>query len=197
VDTGRSRPFSPDGRRLAVGFADTTDVQLYDGRTLAPLPAPDVGGIDNGSLSSIAWSADGTTLFAAGRYDEGGRNPVIAWADGGAGPRRVLPASLDVVMSLEALPDGGLLVASGDPWLGVLEPDGTPRWTKPPVQMDAREQMSNLGLSKDGMVVDFGFKLWGEDRALSIPAQKGAMRRWNSGPFGWCPRRALSGVLSL
>ncbi len=60
-----------DGR-LAVGFVDAPAVALYDGATLAPLPPPDVGGIDDGNLGSVAWSADGAALFAAGRYSVGG-----------------------------------------------------------------------------------------------------------------------------
>jgi WD40 repeat protein len=40
--------FSPDGARLAVGYQDTTRVDRLDARTLAPLPRPDLDGIDNG-----------------------------------------------------------------------------------------------------------------------------------------------------
>ena len=80
--------------------------------------------------ASVAWSADGATLFAAGRYDDGSGSPVVAWDGGGAGPRRLLPAGDNTVMSLRPLPDGALLVAAADPWLGVLAADGTPRWTQ-------------------------------------------------------------------
>ena len=43
--------FSPDGTRLALGYDDTTRVDLLDARTLAPLQRPDLDGIDNGNLS--------------------------------------------------------------------------------------------------------------------------------------------------
>ena len=69
---GGQRPygiaFSPDGTKLAVGYDDTTAVDLLDGHTLATLPAPDTAGVDNGDLSKVAWSADGETLFAGGSY---------------------------------------------------------------------------------------------------------------------------------
>ncbi len=42
--------FSPDGARLAVGYTDTAQVDRLDARTLAPLPRPDLDGIDNGNL---------------------------------------------------------------------------------------------------------------------------------------------------
>jgi len=182
VASGHARPiglaFNPADGRLAVGFDDTTEVLLYDGETLVELPAPDVGGIDNGDLSKVAWSADGATLFAAGQYPEGEASPVIAWATGGAGPRQALQAGLETVMSLRPLPDGGLLVASADPWLGVIGPDGALRWNQAPVQMDPRGQESNLGVSPDGMVVDFGFEFGGEARGrFDVTALQMAGRR--------------------
>ena len=75
---GGQRPFgiafSPDGSKLAVGYDDTTAVDLLDGHSLAPLPGPDTTGIDNGNLVSVSWSADGATLYAAGRYWHSGRS---------------------------------------------------------------------------------------------------------------------------
>ena len=91
--------------------------------------------------------------------------PVVAWDGGGTGPRRMLPAGSNTVMSLRPMPDGALLVAAGDPWLGVIEADGAPRWTQGPRQIDLRGQMSNLAVSPDGMLVEFGPRTWGtEDR---------------------------------
>ena len=69
---------------------------------------------------------------------------MIAWDGGGAGPRRVLQAGDNTVMSLRPLPDGALLVASADPWLGVIGADGSPRWHVVPKQVDPREQESNF-----------------------------------------------------
>jgi WD40 repeat protein len=53
--TGGQRPygiiFSPDGAKLAVGYHDSTPIDLLDGRTLAPLASPETDGIDNGNLN--------------------------------------------------------------------------------------------------------------------------------------------------
>lgn len=135
---GGSRPFgiafSPDGQRLAVGYDDSTAVDLLDATSLATLPGPDTGGIDNGDVSKVAWSADGATLYAGGRHVDGsGVFPVLAWSSGGSGPPRSLPAGRNTVMSLKGLPDGGLLVASQDPFLAVLA-DGKERWARQPQQ---------------------------------------------------------------
>src|SRR5262249_52112810 len=80
---GGQRPlgiaFSPDDARLAVGYTDAARVDVLDPQTLAYQISPDTKGIDNGSLSSIAWLGDGTRLVAAGRYQADGRHPILIW----------------------------------------------------------------------------------------------------------------------
>lgn len=151
--------FTPAGDRLAVGYEDTMAVSLVDGRTLTPLPGPDTRGIGNGDLSEVAWSADGATLYAGGRYWHADTVPVVAWSQAGAGPRRELAAGTDTIMSLRPLPDGGLLVGSQDPWLAVLDAAGAPRWVRRPPQADLRGQQRTLRVSADGGMVDFGYEL--------------------------------------
>jgi WD40 repeat protein len=138
--TDGTRPFglafSPAGDRLAVGYADTTAVSLFDGHTLTPLPGPDTRGLDNGDVSEVAWSADGATLYAGGEYWHAGTRPVVAWSQAGAGLRRELAAGTNTLMSLRPLPDGGLLVGAADPWLAGLDATGAPRWAQRPPQAD-------------------------------------------------------------
>jgi Caspase domain/WD domain, G-beta repeat len=149
--------FSPDGAALALGYQDAAAVDLFDGHSLSPLPGPDTGGLGNDNLSQAMWSKDGGTLFAGGR----GR-PVLAWSNAGRGARRALQAAHDTVMGLAALPDGGLLVGATDPFLAVLEADGTPRWAHPSPKADFRDQEGTLAALADGTVVDFGFEQRGE-----------------------------------
>ena len=67
---GGKEPFSvavhPQGGKLAIGFNDTTAVEVYDARTLKRLYAADTSGISGGNLSKVAWSADGARLYAGG-----------------------------------------------------------------------------------------------------------------------------------
>ena len=58
--------FSPDGQRLALGFHDSTVVQVLSGDDLRLLYAADTAQVNNGSLNSVAWSADGQMLYAGG-----------------------------------------------------------------------------------------------------------------------------------
>lgn len=182
-DLGKERrpagiAFSPDGRQLAVGFANSTEVSLLDGRSLAPRRGPDTAGIGTGSLVSVAWSQDGQTLWAGGRYQRSdGTFPAVSWEKGGLGLRREWPAGGNTLMTLAPLADGGVLVAGADPSLARLGTGGRPRWEQRPPKADFRGQSRSLAVSSDGRVVDFGYELWGKAPArfdlrnlmLSVP----------------------------
>jgi WD40 repeat protein len=177
--------FSPDGARLAVGFDDSAGIEILSGKNLAPLPSPDLSTIDNGDLSKVAWSADGATLYAAGTFNRVGRPLVVAWDRGGRGAPRFLPGADNTIMSLAALPDGGVLAAAQDPRLTRLDGQGRAVWNVAPPLADYRVQQSTLAVSPDGGVVDFGYRPRGVDparfnaRDLTVspsPAADGAAR---------------------
>jgi WD40 repeat protein len=164
--------FSPDGALLAVGYADAPAVDLLDGHSLAPLPGPDVKGL-NGSLGIVTWSRDSRTLYAGGTHADKTNRVVVAWGDAGRGARRALPGAKDLILGLSALPDGRLLVATADPFLELLEPDGSPRWVHASPNAEFRGQRDRFAVSADGTIVDFGFKLWGNSPLrLDLRARK-------------------------
>lgn len=128
--------FAPDGTRLAVGYEDTTRVDVLDGRTLAPLYAADTSGIDKGNLSCVAWLAGGDRLAAAGTY--GSHNsPILVWADGGKGRRQLIPGPFDTVMDVAAWRDG-LAFAAQDPAFGLLDDAGKRVLYRGPPKADLR-----------------------------------------------------------
>lgn len=171
---GGERPyaarFSPNGRRVAVGYADTRVVQVLDAADLNEISRPDVTGVDNGDLGSVAWSADGRSLVAAGRWRVNGKHPMRRWSavDGrpvGAGPGDV-PLAGDAVMDLVALPahaGGGWLFAGGDPTWGVLGADGRVLRRQDPMLADLRDQLQQLQLGQNSAVLSFGYRYGGED----------------------------------
>src|SRR5206468_1409602 len=89
--------------------------------------SPDTAGL-NRSLSVVAWSTDGSSVYAGGRHMRNGVTPIVRWADGGCGLRTELPGSKTTISSLHPLRDGGLAFASGDPAMGALNRQGERVW---------------------------------------------------------------------
>lgn len=161
--------FSPDGRRIAVGFQDTTAVDLLDAATLAPIASPDRQALLSDSdhdFRTVAWSADAQRLFAAGRYVQAdGSVLLMVWPAGGGAPRPVSLGLTNTVMDLQPLADGRLVFAGADPAWGVLGPDlkplrlanGQPLFHGPPV-FDHRSLQGNVDafrLAPDGRWLEF------------------------------------------
>ena len=155
--------FSPDGRMIAVGFNDTTVVQLLDATTLSEVARPSIEGVDNGNLMTVAWSADGTHLLAAGRWDVDGRIPVRRWPVGNWTHYEDVPVSNNTIMDFVALPDGRMLFGAADPAWGILGADGQVQWQRAGVLADFRGQGDQLRVSADGRRVRFGYLQLGKD----------------------------------
>jgi WD40 repeat protein len=119
-----SARFSPDGRRIAVGFADSPAVAVLDGTSLEPLAPADTSSISNGRLGTVAWSVDGRRLLAAGTDDQGdGGIPLVVWPAAGGAPQRLPLGMTNTVMDLRPLADGRLVYAGQDPaWGGARSP---------------------------------------------------------------------------
>jgi len=171
---GGSRPFSvkvsPDDSRVAIGFGDGTAVAVVSGRDLRLAYTPDTRGVTSGNLGHVAWSNDGRFLFAGGDYrgqTGAGRtqqHPVRRWASGGQGASVDLPTGMtDTIMDLAPLADGSLAVASVDPAIDLLKPDGRSKWFVGPNNADFRD--GNLLLSQDGSRIAFRYSPSGEDLA--------------------------------
>ena len=77
--------FSPDGRYIAVGYEDSTRVDVLASEDLTRAYTANTTGVNNGNLATVAWSRDGRFLYAAGTYDVNGWDPVRRWDTGGKG----------------------------------------------------------------------------------------------------------------
>jgi WD40 repeat protein len=152
--------FSPDGKKLAVGYGGVAAVDVLEGTTLQRVGgqrAADVGGF---GLYSVAWSRDGQTLLADGAVkDPKGSMLLFSWDQRGAGEeRRMTYCAPSTAAGVDGLPNGQILVASLGRCLGVIDANGEPIWTVPSPVLDFREQRNVTRVSQGGDVVDFGYR---------------------------------------
>ena len=166
---GGAGPYSvavhPKGGKLAVGFYDTTAVEVYDAASLKRLYAANTDGIFGGDLSKVAWSADGARLYAGGRHQSAnGGLPVMIWQDEGRSKRAEAPLAQNAIMQL--LPCGaGIAAGAADPAFGLIAVDGGKRVWQEGVTADIRDQREMFGLSVDGKKARFTLK-WRSDPVL-------------------------------
>jgi WD40 repeat protein len=176
--------FSPDGGKLAVGFENSVAVEVRDGHTLALLFRPvevevrdprTLRLLDNHTLAAlflrpnsvltatdlpnVAWSRDGTQLFAGGDVTtRTGKTKtgsgVVVWSAAGRGPRRIIDAgSDDATSGIAPLADGAIVMTSLSGDIALTGPDGTRRATVMPMRADFRidpEDHRGLLVSDDG-----------------------------------------------
>ena len=81
--------FAPNGNEIAVGYEDSTNVDVLSATTLKKLFGSDTASLDNGNLHTVAFSVEGGTLFAAGSFSTNGAHPVFAWDGQGKGARQI------------------------------------------------------------------------------------------------------------
>ena len=155
----------PKGGKLAVGFNDTTAVEVYDAASLKRLYAANTDGISSGSLNAVAWSADGARFYAGGRTGKT-PEPVMIWQDEGRGKRAEVPLAQDSVMQL--LPCGaGIAAGAGDPAFGLIAADGGKRVWQEGVTADMRDKLRDaFAIAADGRSVRFGLGLGAKDPVL-------------------------------
>lgn len=168
--------FSPDGLQVAIGFEDTSTVAILSGIDLSPIRRADTASVVNGNLASVAWSADGSQLYAGGMSaDDHASRIVRIWTGRGAGPWRDVPVSADTVMDIAPFPGGGFVFAAGDPAWGRVSSAGERQFLVRSGIADYRGGRDRLLVSSDGLTVQFEFKLGATparysiaDRALSL-----------------------------
>jgi WD40 repeat protein len=152
--------FSPDGSRIAVAYSDAPRVDVLAAGDLSVLFSRTLA---YGNLTSVAWSRDGTYLFAGGRYVADGGCPILRWNRDG-GESRQFSAAGNTIMDLVPLRNGQLAFGSADPGFGILDQNGSRiLWRGPPVA-----DFSELPLytSADGLRVGFGYEYQGKSPAV-------------------------------
>ena len=167
--------FSPDSSKIAVGFHDSTKVDVYSGKDLSYLYSPDTVGVDNGSLISVTWSYDGKYLYAGGAYENNILEKVIIrrWSGEGKGSYIDLPAADSTIMHILPLKNNGIVFGAGEPSFGIFDASGRKLIHKTPAIADFRGNLEEFLISYDGSIVKFGYEVWGKSPAIFSVIERG------------------------
>ena len=169
-----SARFSPDGRWLAVGFIDRPALTVLQSRDLGEAYRPGTDGMkDQASFTSVAWSSDGSHLYAGGEYRGPGANPLYRWADGGRGERQAIPLADNRITEVQQMPGGAIAFAAEDPGLGIVGPDGRRSAWRGPEILDFGAAQGRIELSADGSVVRYPTRRGGAEAHSFSPLLPG------------------------
>ena len=167
-----SAVFSPDGARIAVGFADSAKVDVLSAADLSHLYSPDTGGANNGDVGSVAWSHDGGRLYAGGKYYNGDQRPILCWPQAGKGKVRELDGADMTITHVLPLANGCMAFGAGDPAFGLLSSSGERTLFQAPAIADYRDNWEGFRMSGDGKSVRFGYEVWGKSPAVFDPTAR-------------------------
>lgn len=159
--------FSPDSKLLAVGFEDAGRIVVVRADDLTHAYSPDVGGIADGNLSSVAWSRDGKSLYAAGTSRRKASEHVLRrWEDGGRGPFADTVVAADSVTGLAPLPDKRVAFAAADASWGIVDSNGAISHRQIAPLADFRANWEGFGMQPARHAIGFAFGFGGRHPAL-------------------------------
>jgi len=158
--------FSPDGRKIAVGYDDTPNVDILSGDDLEKLYSADTHDFSGCDLFSVTWSYDGSYLYAGGTCDkqinDGWKLIIRRWDMAGKGSYIDIPVAEDTIMHIIPLRDGGAVFGSAEPSFGIVDASGRLAMYKGNEIADLRDQQEVFQISYDGSIVRFGYEQWGK-----------------------------------
>ena len=149
--------FSPDGRLLALSFNDAATPTVLRTADLALAFTPDTSPLRGlAAVTDVAWSADGSILYACGELAAPSRAALLRWRAGGRGALEELPTDArQRIADLQPLPDGGVAFAAEDPAIGVLDAAGRPVFARGPEIVQFGHDDGTLRVSSDGARLQF------------------------------------------
>jgi len=182
---GGSKPyaarFSPDGARIAVGYDDSSRVDVLSGADLGYLYSANTVGVGPRELGAVAWSADGRLLYAGGTYAVHWVWMIRMWTEAGRGTFTDLPAAVNTIPDIAPLKIGGVVYSAGL-GIGALDASGHKILEPDTALGDFRGMNEAFTVSDDGSEVQFRFeplgksvaKFYANDRRLVLGPQPDA-----------------------
>ncbi len=160
-------PSPPGNSKVAVMFGDSNAVDVLSGNNLDYLYSPDTLVLDNESISSITWSADGKFLYASGK-SRTGKYHILKWpyqASGQLGIPVEIDGASSSIRQMLPLTNGGVAFRTSGPGFGIINANDEKTLYVGPDNAD----FSNIGnafrVSDDGLTVQFGYEKDGQSPA--------------------------------
>ena len=146
--------FSPDGSNIAVGFGDSSKVDVLSGRDLSHQYSPDTGGVKRGGFISVCWSLDGKFLYAGKTWEP---YFIRKWSNGGkrgwGRGFKDLPIEDYDIYHILPLKEGGVAFCTSNPAFGVFDANGKRTIYKGPWIGEYRGSYKEFLISDDGKTI--------------------------------------------
>ena len=166
--------FSPDGDRIAISFIDAPAVSVVNTRDLSLAFSPEATQIkDQVSFTSVAWSSDGSYLYAGGDNRGGGSNPLYRWGDGGKAAGERIPLAENRITEIQQMRAGNMAFVTEDPSFGIIGNDARRVAFRGPDIIDFSDAQSHLAVSADGSVIGYPLKRGGQQPQSFSPLLSG------------------------
>ncbi len=149
--------FSPDGSMIAIGYKDSHKIDVFSTKDLTYLYSPDTTGIHGGNLNNVAWSANGSFLYATGTYRMHGKYVIRKWKDAGKGIYEDMPVSTSPISQILSLKDGRMVFTSAEPALSIINEHGNKIFYQRSAIADYRSEHGELLTSQDGNTIQFDY----------------------------------------
>jgi dipeptidyl aminopeptidase/acylaminoacyl peptidase len=149
--------FSPDGRRIAMGYFRIARVDVFSTDKLELIATPNVPRTraQGAKLLSVEWSPDGRYLCASGWYTQKSRNVILRWPVENFHAPDMLPASRALLYNIRVLRDGGIVYGAVNGDMGLLDSTGREIFVKSP-NLDHYSGKA-FSISPDAVTVRFDF----------------------------------------
>ncbi|CAN5129871.1 hypothetical protein BH10PSE7_BH10PSE7_37530 [soil metagenome] len=155
--------FTPDGRKMALGYNDTTRVDILAVDVREWLVPPDVTGIEGGTLQAVQWSRDGTILFAGGSNWAEGYYQLWRWLDQGKGQRILTFRNSDAIFDIQQYDQQGIAVGAALPAISIVAHEKLLMHIESPTAGMGRGEKGVLTTNDTGTQVRFALDLAGAE----------------------------------
>lgn len=160
--------FSPDEKKIAIGYNDTPEVTIYSIPGLYSLYSPDISGANsvNQRLNKLAFSNDGNYLYGGGFYSKkiDGKwwRIIRIWNQAGRGTYTDYKACDNSILDIKTFPGNsssrinGVMYAGSRPDFGLLEYNGKQTfYNTSQLYLFTSSDRSHFKVSNNGDIVAF------------------------------------------